>query len=243
VTRRAVARRSPPAVGSGGRDDTGSSAAELVLVLPALMLVVALVMQVILWALASHAVQASASTAGSRRHGGARRRERRRRQRQRPVADPRTAPRGLGDERRALRRVPGKRVNARGSATAELVICTPVLVLISVLALALGRLVLDQSQVVDVARNAAEAASIWPTAGGAKGAAALTASYELVHDGLHCIAPDVSVDTTDLVPGGEVSVAITCVVQLSSVAVPGVPGFVTLHASAVAPVEQFREAG
>lgn len=134
-------------------------------------------------------------------------------------------------------------MNARGSASAELVICTPVVILLAVLALAIGRLVQGQSQVVDVARNAAEAASIWPTASGAKGAAALTASYELVHDGLQCVAPQVDVDTSDLVPGGKVSVAITCVVRLSSVAVPGLPGFVTLHAAAVAPVEQYREVG
>lgn len=44
--------------------DAGSSSAELVLVIPALMLVIALVMQLILWALAAHAVQASAATAG-----------------------------------------------------------------------------------------------------------------------------------------------------------------------------------
>jgi hypothetical protein len=68
VTRPAAARRPSPAArpgaDAGGRPDGGSSAAELVLVLPALMLVVALVVQVILWGLASHAVQASAATAG-----------------------------------------------------------------------------------------------------------------------------------------------------------------------------------
>lgn len=46
------------------RQETGSSTAELVLVLPALMILVSLAMQLIFWALASHAVQASAATGG-----------------------------------------------------------------------------------------------------------------------------------------------------------------------------------
>lgn len=131
--------------------------------------------------------------------------------------------------------------SARGSASAELVICTPLLVLLALVALAIGRLVLQQSQVVDVARSAAEAASIWPTPAQAEYAAAVTASYQLVHDDLQCIAPVVSVDTAALQPGGRVSVSITCEVRLSANALPGVPGYVTLHASATAPVEQYRE--
>lgn len=134
-------------------------------------------------------------------------------------------------------------MNERGSASAELVICAPVLLLLAVVALVIGRLVLEQSQVVDIARSAAEAASIWPTAAQADEAAVLTASYELIHDGLRCIAPVVSVDTGDLVPGGEVRVDITCVVALASVSVPGLPGQVTLHESAVAPIEVYREIG
>ena len=48
---------------SGGRE-AGSSTAELVLVLPALMILISLAMQLVFWALASHAVQASAATGG-----------------------------------------------------------------------------------------------------------------------------------------------------------------------------------
>jgi Flp pilus assembly protein TadG len=134
-------------------------------------------------------------------------------------------------------------VNERGSASAELVVCAPILILLAVVALAVGRLVLQQSQVVDVARDAAEAASIWPTGPGAQTAALLTASYELVHDNLQCIDPKIDVDTADLVPGGQVSVQVTCVVELSNDDLPGLPATVTLHASAVAPVEEYRELG
>jgi Flp pilus assembly protein TadG len=134
-------------------------------------------------------------------------------------------------------------VNERGSASAELVICTPILILVAVVALAIGRLVLQQSQVVDVARDAAEAASIWPTGSAAQTAALTTASYELVHDNLRCIDQQIDVDTADLAPGGQVSVQVTCVVELSNDGLPGLPATVTLHAAAVAPVEEYRELG
>jgi predicted metal-binding membrane protein len=48
-----------------GRDELGSYAPELVVVLPALFILVALFFQIVLWALASHAVQAAASNGGS----------------------------------------------------------------------------------------------------------------------------------------------------------------------------------
>jgi len=48
-----------------GRDELGSHTPELVVVLPALFILVALFVQVALWALASHAVQAAASSGGS----------------------------------------------------------------------------------------------------------------------------------------------------------------------------------
>jgi hypothetical protein len=50
----------PSAAGS----ESGSSAAELVLILPALMLLVAMALQLAVWALAAHAVEAAAATAG-----------------------------------------------------------------------------------------------------------------------------------------------------------------------------------
>lgn len=134
-------------------------------------------------------------------------------------------------------------MNARGSASAELVICTPVLLLLAVVAMALGRLVLEHSQVVDVARAAAEAASVWPTPAAATAAATSVASEELARDGLPCTSSVVAVGTSHLQPGGEVQVEITCTVRLAAAGVPGLPGSVTLHASAVAPIETYREVG
>jgi Flp pilus assembly protein TadG len=132
-------------------------------------------------------------------------------------------------------------VSDRGSASAELVICTPVLLLLAVVAMALGHLVLEQSQVVDVARAAAEAASVWPTPAAATEAARSVVAEELSGDGLHCTSTVVSVNTSLLQPGGSVNVAIACVVTVAAAGAPGLPGSVTLRASAVAPIEIYRE--
>jgi hypothetical protein len=129
-----------------------------------------------------------------------------------------------------------------GSASAELVFVTPVLMLIGLVAFVLGRLVLEAGQVVDAARSAAEAAAVWPTVPQAGAAAALTASYEIVRDGLACTRPTVSIDAAHFVAGGSVHVSLACAVLLPP-SVPGLPPSVTLTAAAAAPIEPFREVG
>jgi TadE-like protein len=134
-------------------------------------------------------------------------------------------------------------VNEEGSASAELVILAPLLVVLAVAALVLGRLVLYQEQVADAARSAVEAAALWPTAAQADEAALLAASYDLVHDGARCAASSVRVDTTHLQPGGHIGATVRCVVLVGSSLLPGVPGAMTITASASAPIETYREVG
>jgi hypothetical protein len=129
----------------------------------------------------------------------------------------------------------------RGSASAEIVIIAPILILMTAVALTLGRLAIDRGEVAEAARAAAEAASVWPTAPQANEAAQLAAAYSLVHDGLDCLSPRVVVDAASLAPGGELAVTVSCTVQLESSF--GLPGAVTLVSSAVAPIETYRELG
>jgi expansin (peptidoglycan-binding protein) len=56
--------RSTPNGGRWRRADSGSSSAELVLVIPAMFLVIALALQLVFWALASHASLAAAASGG-----------------------------------------------------------------------------------------------------------------------------------------------------------------------------------
>ncbi len=130
-----------------------------------------------------------------------------------------------------------------GSATAELVIVAPIILVIMAATVVLGRLVLVKQQVVDAARSAAEAAAVWPTPAQASEAAALSASYDLVQDHADCLTSKVAVNTSQLAPGGSVAVTITCLVPSGTSLIPGLPSAMSISVSASAPVEIYREVG
>jgi Flp pilus assembly protein TadG len=129
-----------------------------------------------------------------------------------------------------------------GSASAELVFVVPVLILIGLVAVALGRLVLGEGQLVEAARSAAESASLWPTPAEAQAAAAGAAHYEILHNSLACNGAQVDIGSSDFVPGGRLVVTVTCPASVVP-AIPGVPDELTLSATATAPIEPFREVG
>ena len=84
-----------------------------------------------------------------------------------------------------------RRVAARsqiGSAAAEIVILTPLLVVLALLFAAGGRLANTLQEVGDAARTSVESAVIAATASGAEAQAAAAAGYEISHDGLKCAA-------------------------------------------------------
>ena len=130
-----------------------------------------------------------------------------------------------------------------GSATAELVVLAPVLAAILLFLVGLGRLAWSESQVNDAVRAAAQAGVVASTPAGAVSAARAAALDSLSADHISCVSPDVSVDVSRFVPGGQLRVELTCAVSLSDVALPGVPGSRTLSASLVAPVETYRGIG
>ena len=127
-----------------------------------------------------------------------------------------------------------------GQAIAELVIVAPVLLLIIVLMIALGRVDSAQGDVESAARAAVQAAVVQsdPAAAQAQAAAAVTST--LAGAGLTCPSPQVTTDTQNFVPGGSVSVTVTCITSLADVTVPGVPGSKTLSATSTAHIDPFR---
>lgn len=147
--------------------------------------------------------------------------------------------------KRMCERTAGRRTPAAdcGSATAELVIVAPIVLVLIAATVVLGRLVLVKQQVVDAARSAAEAAALWPTAPQAAEAGLLSASYDLVQDHADCITSSVTVDTSHLGPGGSVGVTIRCVVPSGTALIPGLAPVTTITASASAPIEVYREVG
>ena len=133
----------------------------------------------------------------------------------------------------------------RGSATLELAVLAPALLLLLGLVVAAGRVVVAGGAVEEAARDAARQASIARDAATAGSAARSAAQETLAQQGLRCTGLDVTVDTrgfaTPVGQPGEISTAITCTVPLSDLAVTGLPGSTTLHASFTSPLDRYRE--
>ena len=128
----------------------------------------------------------------------------------------------------------------RGSLTVELVILIPVFVVFALTVIGCGRLVQARQQAVEAARAGAEAAAVTSNPASASWAAAANAvvgPYGSVHS---CTHGSVRTDTADFVPGGEVTVTVSCVVELSDVLIPGMPGSISVTAVQSAPVDPYR---
>ena len=144
----------------------------------------------------------------------------------------RAAP-GTGIRRRRPRR-------EHGSATAELVLVTPLLILFVLFIVGLGRLAHARAMVNDAAAQAARAATLqYLNPGQATAAAQQTATAALQSAGLACASQSTSVDTGSDHPGGTITVTLTCQVNLASLTAAGFPGAETLRASFTSPVDTY----
>ena len=128
----------------------------------------------------------------------------------------------------------------RGSATAELVLLTPLLILFVLFIVGLGRLSHARALVNDAAAQAARAATLhYLSPGQAAAEAQQTAAAALASAGLACASENTNVNTADDHPGGTITVALSCEVNLSSVTAAGFPGTDTLRATSTAPVDTY----
>lgn len=128
----------------------------------------------------------------------------------------------------------------RGSATAELVLLTPLLILFVLFLVGLGRLAHARALVGDAAAQAARAATLlYLNPGQAARAAQQTAADALASAGLACATQGTSVDTGNDRPGGSITVTLQCRVDLSTVTAAGFPGSDTLQATFTAPVDPY----
>ncbi|MBL7487775.1 pilus assembly protein [Frankia sp. AgB1.9] len=129
----------------------------------------------------------------------------------------------------------------RGSATAELVLIMPVLVLMLMFLVLCYRISDAKLRLADAAHQAARAASIARTPTQAVTDAQATAQSALADAGVTCEHLTVDTDPAGLTPGGLVHVTITCTTRLDDLAVLAVPGSAALHASATSPVDLFGD--
>lgn len=135
-------------------------------------------------------------------------------------------------------------VRDRGSVTIEAVIVLPAFIAFVSLIIAAGRIQIAHQGVDAAAADAARAASISRTAGDAQARASTSGRQALTNQGLACTSTSVSVDTSGFtVPVGTpatVSATVVCVVDLADVAIPGLPGSLTIRSTVRSPLDVFR---
>lgn len=144
--------------------------------------------------------------------------------------------------RRARRRI-GR--NDRGSLVLEFAVLAPGLVLVIGLMIVAGRVALAGQSVGQAADEAARAASLARTQSEAARSARDTATSSLRKQSLQCTTSTVTVDSSGYArPAGTaatVAATVTCVVRLSDIALPGLPGSRTVTATASSPLDTYRE--
>jgi Flp pilus assembly protein TadG len=140
-----------------------------------------------------------------------------------------------------------RRRDERGVATLEFVVLTPVLIALLGLLVMAGRVAIASNSVQAAADEAARSASISRTASRARSEAEAGARRSLARQDLRCATVRVDVDTggfaTPVGLPARVSATVTCVVQLADLALPGFPGSRTVTATAVSPLDTYRERG
>lgn len=130
-----------------------------------------------------------------------------------------------------------------GSATLELVLLTPLILVLLLLVVLGGRYAQARGDVDAAARDAARAGSIAREPDAAKSAAADAARARLTEGGVTCRVLDVAVDTSDFRPGGTVGAKVTCTIDLSDLTGLAVPTSRTISATFTEPIDTYRRAG
>lgn len=128
----------------------------------------------------------------------------------------------------------------RGAATTELVLLTPVLIIMLLFVVALGRIASTRQDVDAAARDAARAAANArsPAAARTDGTAAAEAS--LTEQGITCRNLTVNLDTAAFRAGGTVTAAVSCTVDLADLTSLSIPASRTITATFTAPIDQYR---
>lgn len=137
------------------------------------------------------------------------------------------------------------RTGEHGSAAIEAVIGISAFVMLGSLVIAGGRVAITHQAVESAAAQAARQASITRAAPEAGAAATAAAGASLANQDVPCVSQGVVVDTSGFVsaPGvaAQVSATVTCTVDLSDVALPGVPGRMEIQSTMTSPIDTYRE--
>lgn len=127
-----------------------------------------------------------------------------------------------------------------GSASLELALVAPVLVVSMLFVVFVGRVAEARADVDRAARDAARAASMARTAHTARDSGEVAASDTLADAGVACRAMQVDVDVAEFVPGGAVRATVTCTLSIDDLSLLRLPGSRTVTATFAEPVDTFR---
>ena len=132
----------------------------------------------------------------------------------------------------------------RGSAAIETAIGVPAFLLFIALIIGAGRIAIARQAVEAAATEGARSASIERTAAAADHSATTAAGATLANQQLQCVSTQVVVDASGFErPVGTpatVSETVTCVVNLSDVAIPGLPGSLPITETMSSPLDTYR---
>ena len=132
----------------------------------------------------------------------------------------------------------------RGSAAIEAAIGVPAFLLFVALIVGAGRVAIARQAVSAAAAEGARAASIARAQPSADHDATEAVTATLADQSLQCASTEVVVDTSGFAaPVGMaavVRVTVTCVVDLSDVAVPGLPGALRITETVTSPLDTYR---
>ena len=127
-----------------------------------------------------------------------------------------------------------------GAVATELVLLTPLLIVMLLFVVALGRLAGARLDVDGAAAQAARAASIARDPATASAMAQQTATAALGSDGVTCANLSVNTDTSQFEPGGLVAVTVTCTVGLSDLTGLRLPASESVTSTASSVIDSYR---
>ncbi len=133
----------------------------------------------------------------------------------------------------------GEQRTERGGATVEVVLITPLLVVLLLFVVQLGRFAVARTDLDGASRDAARAASLAGTLPAAQSAARDAAEAALATRDVTCRDLDVALDA-EFSPGGWVAAEVVCTVDLSQLSLLGVPGSKVMSSRFVSPLERHR---
>ena len=137
-----------------------------------------------------------------------------------------------------------RRRNQRGSATVEITILVPALLLTLGMLIVGGRVWFARTTVNEAAHAAARAASLARAASEAGADGRSAGAQSLATGGLRCTSTAVEVNTAAFgVPVGNpatVTARVSCSVGFGDLILPGLPGSIDLQASAASALDTYR---